>query len=429
MSAEKLPVKVVLTDAFEEDVTAEVPIATSNPLRPTVYATENLLEKLSNRLQNDVHMLPEGAVRRWKTEMQILLGSSKTGLIYMATSLAETLDLQLKDTNIDGVVFDACVIACDHPVQILTFVRSVSKDKFDTLIQRNDELSKGVLYSLREFTDEKFNILNGVLDLDDLRDSAGFEDKRYKMFGKRSLYVNPRSLQMNPSKCRHLCKAFFVAAAVDHTSTSSDKIVLLKWDDYQLLETYLDEPNVIVNYTSEERVAGLMKEVARRLSRSGKTVHTEKTQRGDTVLACFEDDASSQMQASNGRSWLFRYSSNGNPYDYLTGSPDAGILPSCDEGSIKSNSNEDSMHRTRSAVSIDMDSFRNCPRASVWPSVCGSGVRPKTKRSGKVLSDTSQGYDGQVNKSRKVQVDNHSTERKPGLNGHTYRKMDAFLHH
>ncbi|XP_071092577.1 uncharacterized protein [Haliotis cracherodii] len=303
MSAEKLPVKVVLTDAIEEDLTAEVPIATSNPFRPTVYATENFLEELSNRLQNDVHMLPEGAVRRWNKEMQILLGSSKIGLIYTATSLAETLDLQLKDTSIDGVVFDACVIVCDHPVQILTFVRSVSKDEFDTLIQRNDELSKGVLYSLREFTNEKFNILNGVFDIDDLKDSAGFEDKRNTIFEKSGRYVNPRSLHMNPNKCRNLCKAFFVAAAVDHTSnpTSSDKIVLLKWDVYQLLEKYLDEQHVIVNYASKERAITLMKEVARRLSRSGKTVLRMKTLREETIphkteLAtphvgdCLEDD-------------------------------------------------------------------------------------------------------------------------------------------
>ncbi|XP_071092579.1 uncharacterized protein [Haliotis cracherodii] len=335
MSAEKLPVEVFLTDAIEGGLTAEVPIATSNPFRPTVYATENFLEKLSNRLQNDVHILPVGAVRRWNNEMQILLGSSKIGLVYMATSLAESLDLQLKDTNIDGVAFDACVIACDHPVQIFTFVRSVSKDKYDTLIQRNDQLSKGVLYSLREFTNEKFNILNGVLDLDDLRDSAGFEDKRYKMFEKRSLYVNPRSLQMNPSKCRHLCKAFFVTAAVDHTSTSSDKIVLLKWDDYQLLEKHLDEPLVIVNNASKERAITLMKEVARRLSRSGKTVLRMKTLREETIphkteLAtpdvgdCLEDDAfhyvsdscaSYQLPIIKGKCWLFK----GNPAEHLCG--------------------------------------------------------------------------------------------------------------
>ncbi|XP_071092576.1 uncharacterized protein [Haliotis cracherodii] len=312
MSAEMLPVK----DAIEEDLTVEVPIATSNPFRPTVYATENFLEELSNRLQNDVHMLPVGAVRRCNKEMQILLGSSKIGLIYIAKSLAQTLDLQLKDTNIDGVVFDACVIVCDHPVQILTFVRSVSKDKYDTLIQRNDELSKGVLYSLREFTDEKFNILNGVLDIDDLKDSAGFEDKRNTIFEKSGRYVNPRSLHMNPNKCRNLCKAFFVEAAVDHTSnpTSSDKIVLLKWDVYQLLEKYLDEPLVIVNYASKERA---MKEVDRRLSRSGSTVKTKRRvaiphknklatpNDGD----CFEDDtmhnvadscASSQMPLNKG---------------------------------------------------------------------------------------------------------------------------------
>ncbi|XP_048257211.1 uncharacterized protein LOC124145774 isoform X3 [Haliotis rufescens] len=121
---------------------------------------------------------------------------------------------------------------------------------------------------------------------------------------------------MNPNKCRNLCKAFFVAAAVDHTSnpTSSDKIVLLKWDVYQLLEKYLDEQLVIVNYASKERA---MKEVDRRLSRSGSTVKTKRRvgiphknklatpNDGD----CFEDDtmhnvadscASSQMPLIKG---------------------------------------------------------------------------------------------------------------------------------
>ncbi|XP_067669021.1 uncharacterized protein [Haliotis asinina] len=256
MSAKKSPKQALSTHDSEEDILSEVKIATSNPFRPAVYATGHFWEKMSKQLENDILLLPEGTGERWNTVMQILLGTSKMGLIYMGTSLPQALDLQLKNTNVEGVAFDACVIASERPVQILTFVTSDSKHKYDSLVQRNDELSKGVLYSLREFTDEKFNIVNGVFDLGVLENGAGFEDKMKTLKEKSCRYVNPRSLEMNPSKCKNLCKAFFVASAVDHTSkqTSSDKIVLLKW-----------------------------KEVINRLSSSGITMLGMKGQKNDTL--------------------------------------------------------------------------------------------------------------------------------------------------
>ncbi|XP_046558697.1 uncharacterized protein LOC124267751 isoform X2 [Haliotis rubra] len=273
MSAKKLPNEGVLRDASEE-----VLIATSNPFRPPVYATGCFWKKMSERLKNDIILLPEGSGERWNTETQTLLGASKMGLIYMGTSLAQMLDLQLKDTNIEGVL-DACVIASDQPVQILTFVRSDSKDNYHTLIQRNDELSKGVLYSLREFTDETFNIVHGVLDLDDLGDIAGFEDKRSTLMEESCRYVNPRSLEMNPSKCKNLCKAFFVASAVEHTSTrtSSDPIVLLKWDVY--MKKYLHEPKVNENHAANETEIAHAEDSMAKLSNSVTTTRGVKKTR------------------------------------------------------------------------------------------------------------------------------------------------------
>ncbi|XP_046358511.2 uncharacterized protein LOC124136590 isoform X1 [Haliotis rufescens] len=295
----------VVDAGFIVDMTARVQegncrafeLPSNDPFLPKLHQIGNSLDDIASHLtpKGGVSFYPRNMGKNPSTLVKSLCSrieekytSDEQSLVYLANSLSVTINIPIQKVP-QQVVCDVCIVSQSAPVVVMTLVGKNSEAP--ELVDYNLQITKGFVSQVRNFTDEHFSALYGVLQESDLASEASFQTAIERIRSHSSSFCIPDSLSMNEEKFRDIVKALAASVAVskalqvikspapeavdeaDFEDEEEGGLWLLTKDQFVLLTENIDTSGMVVVWASTHTGSStLLMEVASRLQQSGNTL-------------------------------------------------------------------------------------------------------------------------------------------------------------
>ncbi|XP_067656262.1 uncharacterized protein [Haliotis asinina] len=285
---------VDMTARIKEENCRDFELSSNDPFLPNLHQIGNSLDDIANHLTprggvsfypRNMRKNPSELVKNLCSRIEKNYGSDQQSLVYLANSLSVTINIPVHKVPRE-VVCDVCIVSQSAPVVVVTLVKKYP-EALD-LVEYNLLITKGLVSQVRNFTDEHFSAMYGVLQESDVVSDASFQDAIERIKSSSSSFCIPDSLSMNEDKFRNILKALAasiaVSKAVQATKSSSteatdganfedEDLWFLTKEQFVLLTENIDTSGMVVVWASQHTGSStLLMEVASRLQQSGNTL-------------------------------------------------------------------------------------------------------------------------------------------------------------
>ncbi|XP_046580904.1 uncharacterized protein LOC124288428 isoform X2 [Haliotis rubra] len=282
-----------MTARVKEENCRDFDLPSNDPFLPNLHQIGKSLDDIASHLTpkggvsfypRNMRRNPSELVKNLCSRIEESYGSDQQSLVYLANSLSVTINIPVHKVPCE-VVCDVCIVSQSAPVVVVTLVKQYP----EALMEYNLLITKGLVSRVRNFTDEHFSALYGVLQESDVVSDASFQDAIERIKSSSSSFCIPDSLSMNDDKFRNILKALAasiaLSKAVQATKSSSTEAVdeanfedeqdlwFLTKDQFVLLTENIDTSGMVVVWASQHTGSStLLMEVASRLQQSGNTL-------------------------------------------------------------------------------------------------------------------------------------------------------------
>lgn len=190
---------------------------------------------------------------------------------YIAQSLSVCANVDVP-INVEGRMFDVFFSEVDKPAIIFSVLKNNSSDSTDAKAYISS-LVKKIVSMVRQFTNEYFSAVFGLLYDSDLASEIHFRESILKLTHATAKYCIPESLSMFPKKHVTIVKAFLSGIALT-TSVLSDTdeamTAYLTLDQFRILTENVDRELVHLTTYPGTGSKTLLIEITKRLGRVGR---------------------------------------------------------------------------------------------------------------------------------------------------------------
>ncbi|XP_046559680.1 uncharacterized protein LOC124268721 [Haliotis rubra] len=202
---------------------------------------------------------------------------SKEGIVLVSKSLAAMMDVDRPSCpHPDGILWDVFIVTTGRPPIILCLVNKPSAVSYKDISRYALQLTQNVTHKIRLFTDEHVSVIDGVLDINALKNDQLFQKAVEEIIKDGSRYCNLHSLVMGEKKCLKLQRATLVCMAVTEldvgqflqgkiTDRQTDKeLWILPRRHFNELNRYLNKHECVTTDLDDNDRRLLLAEIARR---------------------------------------------------------------------------------------------------------------------------------------------------------------------
>ncbi|XP_046371913.2 uncharacterized protein LOC124145963 isoform X2 [Haliotis rufescens] len=292
---------VCLKDPVTKTQRHEVNIVSFDQCPPNIKQIENSIEDIEDYVHKDTLVVYPPRICQHHYEICLfkrLEELSDRGLAYVSNNLSVSANIETA-TRSDDVVLDIFLLLEGHPPSVISIVgREACQDSTGfrqrAAQQYNLSLTKGLIQGVRNFTSEQFSAVFGVLTERELETEKEFKVALLNIRKRTSGLCVAGSLSLMEVKRKNLIRAFLLSVSVTASVSTVEEdysLWILTLEQFRVLTENIDKRHVTVRTTPSTGGKVLMREVARRLERSGPTVliteTEEQTQRARMELCSF----------------------------------------------------------------------------------------------------------------------------------------------
>ncbi|XP_071098028.1 uncharacterized protein [Haliotis cracherodii] len=199
--------------------------------------------------------------------------NKKFAYITQSLSVCANVDVPI---NVEGRMFDVFLSEVDKPAIIFSVLKNNSSDSIDAKAYISS-LVKKIVSMIRQFTNEYFSAVFGLLYDSDLASEIHFRESILKLTHATAKHCIPESLSMFPKKHVRIVKAFLSGIALTTsvlsvTDEASGMTAYLTRDQFRILSENVDRELVRLTTYPGTGSKTLLIEITKRLGRVGRCV-------------------------------------------------------------------------------------------------------------------------------------------------------------